>query len=39
MRCKTSQPIAWIAALLIASSSAATAQLQTGSLYGIVLDP
>ena len=29
----------WIAALLIATSGAAVAQLQTGSLYGIVLDP
>lgn len=29
----------WIAVLLIATSGAAVAQLQTGSLYGIVLDP
>ena len=39
MRKRTGLLIAWIAALLIASAGAAVAQLQTGSLYGIVLDP
>ncbi|HYU30838.1 MAG TPA: carboxypeptidase regulatory-like domain-containing protein [Thermoanaerobaculia bacterium] len=39
MRYKIGRSIVWIAALLIASSGAAMAQLQTGSLFGIVLDP
>src|SRR6185436_15194083 len=39
MRKRTGLLIAWIAALLIASAGAAVAKLQTGSLYGIVLDP
>lgn len=33
------RPFVWLAVLLIASSGAAVAQLQTGSLYGTVLDP
>ncbi len=39
MRTRIGWPIVWIAALLISASGAAVAQLQTGSLYGIVLDP
>lgn len=38
MRARIGWSMAWIAALLIATSGAAMAQLQTGSLYGIVLD-
>jgi hypothetical protein len=40
MRPRIGWPIVWIAAaLLIAPFSAAMAQLQTGSMYGVVLDP
>jgi Carboxypeptidase regulatory-like domain len=39
MRDKICWPIAWVAAVLLLAAGAARAQLQTGSLYGIVLDP
>ncbi|HKH49535.1 MAG TPA: hypothetical protein VKM72_33145 [Thermoanaerobaculia bacterium] len=39
MRDRFGWPIAWIvAALLVAPCGAAMAQLQTGSLFGIILD-
>jgi hypothetical protein len=39
MRAKIFRSIAWIATILFFASGAAMAQLQTGNLYGVVLDP